>query len=161
LSLDILLTRSTDDGLTWGPGGGTQLTSSVGFKPFSDGATVTVGPDHAVYVFWYSADSISRLGAAINPHIVMRKSVDQGVTFSDPVTVKELNTPLIDGDLGLTDSSGRYFRSNAFPQAVVNPVTGDIYVAYDDWSNLKPQDRGNIYFTESTDGGQDWSKPIQ
>jgi hypothetical protein len=155
---DMLLTRSTDDGLTWGPSGGTTIVSPSIFPSFQ-GPNVTVGPDHAVYVFWYNSDwSGPHLR---NPQIVMRKSIDQGVTFGDPVTVTALSTNSTNGDLQLTDSSGRRFRSNAFPQAVVNPVNGDIYVAYDDSGNAKGTDKGNIYFTESTDGGQKWSKPVQ
>src|SRR5262249_51270798 len=48
----IIFTRSTDDGRTWGPNGGTVI-DTIGARdelanelPF-----VTVGPDHAVYVF--------------------------------------------------------------------------------------------------------------
>jgi hypothetical protein len=76
--------------------------------------------------------------------------------------VTTLRTPYFNGDLFLTDSSGNYsFRSNAFPQAAVNPVTGDIYVAFNDWGDNSGKDRGNIYFTQSTDGGRKWSKPVQ
>jgi hypothetical protein len=161
---DMLLNRSTDDGLMWGPSGGTTIVSPT-LSPTFFGPNVTVGPDHAVYVFWWNASKVSLSSTyqliATNPQIVVSKSTDQGVTFGDPVTVTGLNTDTAPGDLGLTDSSGRQFRSNADPQAVVNPVTGDIYVAYDDWGNAKGTDKGNIYFTESTDGGQKWSKPVQ
>jgi hypothetical protein len=141
---DMLLTRSTDDGLTWGPSGGTTIVSPS-IVPSFQGPNVTVGPDHAVYVFWYDAKTINfHTFTETNPEIVMRKSIDQGVTFGDPVAVTKLTTDLINGDLNLTDSSGNNFRSNAFPQAVVNPVTGDIYEAYDDWGNAKGTDKGNI-----------------
>jgi hypothetical protein len=154
-SLDILLTRSTDDGVTFGPSRGTLITSGDGAS-LIQGPNVTVGPDHAVYVSWWHETKNSQA------EILMSKSTDGGVTFGDPVRVTKLNTPYFNGDLFLTDSSGQYsFRTNAFPQAVVNPVTGDIYVAYDDWGNAKGTDKGNIYFTESTDGGQKWSKPVQ
>jgi hypothetical protein len=151
--LEILLTRSTDDGVTFGPSRGTLIASGDA-ATLIQGANVTVGPDHAVYVSWWHETN--------QAEILMSKSTDGGVTFGDPVRVTKLNTPYNDGDLFLTDSSGQYsFRTNAFPQAVVNPVTGDIYVAYDDWGNAKGTDKGNIYFTESTDGGQKWSKPVQ
>ncbi len=153
---DMLLTRSTDDGLTWAPVGGTMIVSSI--HPSFANPIVTVGLDHAVYVFWYNSNWG---GGAFKPEILMRKSIDQGVTFGAPVTVTGINTPYINGDLFLTDSSGQYsFRSGASPQAAVNPITGDIYVAYDDWSDSKGTDHGNIYFTESTDGGRRWSKPV-
>jgi hypothetical protein len=157
---DIHLTRSTDDGLTWGPSGGTVITSTDQLVSIQ-GANVTVGPDHAVYVFWW--DQTKGQDNSFNAQILMCKSTDQGVTFGDPVTVTTLETPYIGGNLLLTDSGGHYFSTNAFPQAVVNPVTGDIYVAFNDRANgsQQPKDKGNIYFTQSSDGGQKWSKPVQ
>jgi hypothetical protein len=38
-------------------------------------------------------------------------------------------------------------------------VSGDLYVVYDDEGN--GQDRADIYFAESTDGGAKWSNPIR
>jgi hypothetical protein len=162
---DILLTRSTDDGLTWRPTGGTVIAStSVGSWAIK-GANVTVGPDHAVYVSWW--DGTKGADNSWKKQILMRKSTDLGATFGDPITVTTLNTPFVNGDLLLTDSAGNYFDTNAFPQAVVNPVTGDLYMAFGDWSNnagrgnYSPKDKGNVSFTESTDGGWKWSKPVQ
>src|SRR5262249_1088475 len=40
--------RSTDNGNTFGPNGGTLITSGA------QGGYVTVGPDHSVYAFWYN-----------------------------------------------------------------------------------------------------------
>lgn len=164
LNLDILLTRSTDDGLTWGPSGGTVITSSS--VPAIQGANVTVGPDHAVYVFWW--DQTKGWLKSFNAEIMMSKSIDQGVTFSAPVTVTALRTPYLNGDFLLTDSGGHYFNTNAFPQAAVNPVTGDIYVTFADrdngWGNGGGNsyvDKANIYFTQSSDGGGKWTKPVQ
>jgi hypothetical protein len=143
----IMFSRSTDDGLTWGPGGGTFIGAG------GQGADVVVGPDHAVYVFWLSFG---------NNHwnLLMRKSTDFGATFGPTTTaVKNLRTPGPNGDLGLTDSSGQMFRTNAFPQVAVNPASGDLYLVYNDEGN--GQDRADIYFTESTDGGTKWSNPIR
>jgi hypothetical protein len=151
----MYFTRSTDDGLIWGPSAGVTIQAPKLFGGNSTnftGANVTVGPDHAVYVFWWDNTQ--------NASIQMRKSADQGQTFGDPVTVAGLNTHAFNGDLGLTDSAGRTFRTNAFPQAAVNPVTGDIYVVYDDQGHGS-QDKADIYFTESSDGGKTWSKPIR
>jgi hypothetical protein len=147
----IFFTRSSDDGLTWGPNGGLPIKTpdpSTGFQ----GAYVTVGPDHAVYVFWWDATKAHR--------ILMRRSIDQGQTFGDPVVMSGLRTHGGIGDLGLTDSSGATFRTNALPQAAVNPVTGDIYVVYDDQPNVA-HDKADIFFTESTDGGNTWSQPLR
>jgi hypothetical protein len=148
----IFLTRSTDGGATWGPSGGTFLGGGS-----VQGANVAVGPDHAVYVFWVENKRTFLPG---HWDIVMRKSGDFGVTFGPPVTVAELRTNGPNGDLGLTDNSARTFRTNAFPQAAVNPVTGDIYVVFDDQPNGSA-DKADIYFTESSNGGQSWSNRLR
>ena len=61
-------------------------------------------------------------------------------------TVATLHTTGVNGDLGLVGG----FRSNAFPQAVVNPATGDLYVVFDDKGN--GTDHTEVFFTLSTDG---------
>src|SRR5262249_49997801 len=42
----------------------------------------------------------------------------------------------------------------------VNPVTGDLYVVYSDQPNGSA-DKADSFFTESTDGGKHWSKPVR
>jgi len=138
----ISFTRSTNGGTSFGPSGGTTIVSGND----TQGAWVAVGPDHSVYVFWLDA-------AAAQERIMMRKSTDLGVSFAAPVTVATLNTSGGNGDFGLG------FRTDAFPQAVVNPVNGDIYVAYPDKG--AGTDRCNIYFTQSTNGGAAWSAPVK
>jgi hypothetical protein len=150
----VFLTRSTDDGLTWGPNSGVPITTrpdNNSNDAGSQGALVTVGPDQAVYVFYWSYGQ----GEAI----LMRKSIDQGQTFGAPVTVSALKTNGPLGDLGLKDSANRTFRTNAYPQAAVNPVTGDIYAVFDD--DGQGSDRADIYFTQSSDGGNTWTIPLR
>src|SRR5262249_8543057 len=57
-----------------------------------------------------------------------------------------------------TNSSS--FRSNAFAQAAVNPVNGDVYVIYNDQPNGSA-DKADIFFTMSSDGGNKWTKFIR
>jgi hypothetical protein len=90
----------------------------------------------------------------------MRKSTDFGVTFGKPILVTSLRTTGVGGDLGLTDNIGRHFRSNAFPQAAVNPVTGNVYVVYDD-VGTGPGDKSDVYFRQSTNGGASWGRQIK
>jgi hypothetical protein len=80
----IYFFRSTDNGLTFGPNGGTFIASG------NQGAYVTVGPDHSVYAFWWA-------GATLQ----MRKSTNQGLTFGPAVTVASGLTGGTNGDLGL------------------------------------------------------------
>src|SRR5262249_20168452 len=125
----IYFTRSADGGASWGPSGAVPIRTPKGNQGAvpAHGAFVTVGSDHAVYLFWWDfAD-----GATIR----MSKSTDYGATFSAPAIVTGLKTHGDNGDLGLTDSSGNSFGTDAFPQAAVNPVTGDIYVVYNDQAN--------------------------
>src|SRR6266545_2446933 len=48
----IYFFRSTDNGNTFGPSGGTLIT------PGAQGAFVAVGPDHSVYAFWWAPGSL-------------------------------------------------------------------------------------------------------
>jgi hypothetical protein len=147
----IYFTRSTDDGRSWGPSGGVPLVTDK----FGQGAFVTVGPDHTVYVFWWDGTNPSE-------NIQMSKSTDLGQTFSAPVIVTGLRTNGGNGDLGLTysNTNSSSFHSNAYPQAAVNPVTGDIYVVYDD-KPKSAKDQADVFFTMSTDGGNTWISPLR
>jgi hypothetical protein len=143
--IGIYLFRSTDGGLTFGPSGGTLIAPAVPFNV--QGAYVAVGPDHSVYVFYFDQ--------SLPQKIVMRRSNDQGLTFGMPVTVATLATTGVSGNLFL----GGGFRTNAFPQAVVNPLNGNIYVVF----NNKPAgvDKADIFFTQSTNFGATWSAPVR
>jgi hypothetical protein len=143
----IYFFRSTDNGNTFGPNGGTLIASG------NQGAFVAVGPDHAVYAFWWAGSSI-----------MMRKSTDQGVTFGAPVTVASGLIGGTNGDLGLTglrQGTTTYagFRSNEFPHAVVNPVNGDIYVTFA--NRGAGGDKADVFLTQSSDGGLTFGPAIK
>src|SRR5262249_2322618 len=135
----IYLTRSTDGGTTW------STPLSLGG---SQGSYVTVGPDHAVYVFDFSSGSPSK--------ILMRKATDQGLTFGSARPRASLASTGSNGDLGLTVSStsGTAVRTNAFPQAAV--TANGIYVTFNDKGTTG--DKADVFLAQSTDGGATWSK---
>jgi hypothetical protein len=139
-STSIKLSRSTNGGSSF-RAGPTLASGTV------QGTNVVVGTDHSVYVFWLD-------GNAASERILMKKSTSQGRSFGSAVTVATLATTGVNGDLGFD------FRSNAFPQAAVNPANGNIYVVFDDKGQASG-DRGDAYFTESTNGGSSWSAPIK
>src|SRR5262249_17375159 len=117
--LGIFFFRSTDNGQTFGPSGGTLIASG------NQGAYVAVGTNHEVYAFWFAGSTLQ-----------MRKSTDLGLTFGAPVQVASGLIGGTNGDLGLTGirqgtATASGFRSNEFPHAAVNPATGAIYVTYD------------------------------
>ena len=142
----IYFFRSTDGGSTYGPSGGIQIT------PGNQGAYVAVGPDHAVYVWWYAGSTLQ-----------MRKSTDQGLTFGPAVTAASGLVGGTNGDLGLTGirqgtATPSNFRTSEFPHAAVNPVTGDLYVTYA--NDGLGTDKADVLLVQSTDGGATWSAPI-
>jgi subtilisin-like proprotein convertase family protein len=142
----ITFTRSTDAGQSFGPSPGMLLAQAAPANV--QGAFVVVGADHAVYVFWYDQNFLPRL-------LRMRKSTDQGMTFGPPVTLATLLSTATNGDLGFGQ-----FRSNSFVQAAANPIDPNIlYATFND--NPIGDDRGDIYFIQSLDGGATWSAPVR
>jgi hypothetical protein len=143
----IYFFRSTDHGNTFGPNGGTLITTG------SQGAFITVGTDHSIYAFWFA-------GA----NILMRKSTDFGATFGAPITVASGLVGGTNGDLALTGirqglATPSGFRSNEFPHAAVNPSNGNIYATFA--NNPAGADKGDIFVVQSTNGGATWSAPVR
>jgi hypothetical protein len=148
---DIFFTRSTDGGLTFGPNGGTLISSG------GQGCFVTVSPNHQVSVFYYRGTGAGGQGG--DNKIFMRRSTNGGVSFAPEVQVADLNTTSTNGNLNLNGG----VRSNAFPHAAVNPDPAKpfIYVVYNDDPNLvDTADNGNIFMVMSTNAGATWSAPI-
>ena len=145
----IYLFRSTNNGDSFTPSGGVSIVSG------NQGAFVAVGPDHSIYAFWYEGTTGT---------IKMRKSTDLGVTFAAAVTVASGLVGGTNGDLGLTglrQGTATYnsFRSNQFPHAAVNPVSGHIYVTFD--NDAAGADKGDIFMVSSTNGGANWSSAVR
>jgi hypothetical protein len=138
----IRFARSTDGGVTWTPTPGLQLGAG------GQGPNVVVGTDHSVYVFSWQPGT---------PQLILvRKSTDRGATFAAAVTVaSDLNTTGVNGDLGLAGG----IRTNSFPQAAVNPVSGHLYVTYNIIAGSSTQDT-DIRLRRSTDGGATWTSSI-
>lgn len=139
--------RSTDQGQTFGPFGGTLIVSAGASNV--QGAYVVVAPNHDIHAFWYDSNFAPA-------QIRKRTSSDQGLTWGAPVTVTTLTSTATNGNLSLVAG----FRSNSFPCAAVNPVSGNIYVLYNNPTAASGGDRGNILLRQSTDGGATWSAPI-
>jgi hypothetical protein len=139
----IIFYKSTDHGQTFGPTNGVLIASGAGGNV--QGPNVAVGPDHSVYVAYY--DDVT--GPA--QQLRIRRSTDFGATFSKSVKITDLvTTGQPNGNLGLG------FRTSPFPQMVVNPVNGDVYIAYAD---LSASGDADVFFTMSTDQGATWSAP--
>jgi hypothetical protein len=150
----IFLSRSTNSGSSFTKIG--KITTSGNNV---EGSNVVVGKDHAVYIFWWDANSSSE-------QIKVRKSTNQGLTFGSITTVATLKTTGSDGDLGLTTGTAGptpnlSFRTNAFPLAAVNPTNSqNLYVVYNDVGQASG-DKADIFFTQSSNGGTTWTTPIK
>ena len=88
--------------------------------------------------------------------IEFKRSTDFGRTFSPSVRVADLRTYGTNGNLELWGG----FRTNGYPRMAVNPVSGDIYVVYNDWSQVST-DWADVYLKVSKDKGATWSAPIR
>lgn len=146
----IYFTRSTDGAVTWArstPFRLAQATATVSvFNPW-----VVVGTNHHVYVFW--VQSTKNADSTVTTTIRFRKSTDEGQNFGTESTILTLtNNKGGNGDLIL--GAFRTF----FPfQVAVNKFNGYLYLAYHDWPDTVPTDRGNIYLAYSPDGGTSWN----
>lgn len=146
--------RSTDHGDTFGPSTGVRIWDG------QNGAFVLVGPDHSVYVFWRE-----EVTEPLSQSLKMVKSTDLGVSFTTPVTLLwGLSAVGLDGDLGLTGQrqgtmTFNAFRTNSWPHAAVNPVSGHLYLVYND--NPAGSDKADIFMMMSTNGGTTWSGPVR
>jgi Ca2+-binding RTX toxin-like protein len=97
----------------------------------AQGGYLAIGPDHSVNAFWQFRDVHGN-------HIVMRRSTNGGATFGSLVTIGGVNAHNV--------------------EAVVNPVSGRLYVTYnDDLGQGKGRD---VMFSVSADHGATWSAPI-
>ncbi len=146
----IRFTRSTNGGANFGPNRGLLLS------PGGQGCFVAVGPNHEVYVFYYRGTGPQGQGG--DNKLWVRKSIDRGVSFSPEVQVADLNTTTTNGSLGLNGG----LRSNSFPHAAVNPVSGHIVVVWNDDPNLaNPNDNSDVFLSKSRNGGSTWTAPVQ
>jgi hypothetical protein len=137
----ISLSRSTNGGTVWSKVKITNQGNSV------QGSNVEVGADHAVYVAWLDENTATHA-------IKIRKSTSRGSTFGVITTVANQKSTGGNGDLGLD------FRTNTFPMMVTNPKnSSNLYIVYDDVGQ-NSGDRGDIYFTQSNNGGSSWTAPV-
>lgn len=153
-STQIVVTRSTDGGLTWSlpirvsprkPGTSTDTTFGQSFP------LTTTGPDGTLYVVWNDGP-IRSIGFA--------KSTDGGLTFSAPSypvqgypthgTARKVGNDVYHVLKGT-------FRAETYPTLMADNSNstrrGWLYLAWA--AGLNP----DVYFSRSTDGGGSWSTP--
>lgn len=144
LGNSILFTKSTDHGLTWLPVntlaanqiGGWDITVSGFYRTNGmtvSGCDLSNSPYHGtVYINW----SDIRNGAS-DPDVFICKSTDGGTNWSAPIRVNN--------DTTHTPQFSNWMS--------VDPITGNVYVAYYDRSLHSGNDSTDVFLARSTDGG--------
>jgi hypothetical protein len=152
-----LLSMSTNNGASWSK---PTTIVSTGTDQQTIDNLVEVLPDGNVYDFFTAI-------AFVNPNslnIGYVRSPNKGISWSAPTLVTDIRVVDV-----VTPDSGQPVRDAAILYSVAaNPVTGAIYLAWQDDRFLKatcttptgsiPVD--SIAFSQSVDGGLSWSKPI-
>lgn len=127
-----VVARYSDDGAkSW-----SRLTTVSGNRA-GIGVIPLVQPDGDVTVVFMDFDR----------HLLSQTSTDGGETFKTPVAIGEAS-----------GSSPDDFRGFGLPSAAVDPVSGDMFVTWQD-SRWRSDDLNDVAISESRDGGLTWSDP--
>ncbi|NIW49928.1 MAG: hypothetical protein GWN14_01780, partial [candidate division Zixibacteria bacterium] len=152
---EIVISRSTDDGLSWSPR--QEISSAVNAGSHNQGVNISSGPNGEVYVTWAIYDSFPADETAIGFTV----STDGGQTFAPAQRI-------ITNIRGIRNTgTSKNHRVASFPVMAVDlsggPRQGYIYIV---WTNVGEPgintgpDIDN-YMIRSTDGGNTWSPPIR
>jgi hypothetical protein len=116
--------------------------------PFDQGSQVQFGPDGALYVAYNAA---SPLTGYTTDAMVVARSTDDGLTFETKELARVYDDldcyPIFAGRQTLTDM---HFRLNSYPAMSVDPVTGEIALAWADDQKGGSCGTGGASFTGTT-----------
>ncbi|MBX7220668.1 MAG: glycoside hydrolase [Blastocatellia bacterium] len=134
----LAVTRSTDGGRTW-----SKIKRVRKEGPSNIGVIPAVGPDGTAYLVWAG----DQFGANV-PLLFFSRSLDGGRKWSKPKSIAEARFQDIPN-----------IRAGEFlPFLTVNPVTGELFVA---WLDGRWTGTGQVTLIRSTDRGESWSAPLR
>ena len=144
--------RTTNGGATWSPA---RSVYDPGSENFTIGNIVNVLPNQTLVDGFEQGETPGGDLTGLSVNVIF--SGNRGVTWSKhAVTVATLDP----GFLGPFDpDNGNPIRSGALPDFAVDASSGAMYAVWED--DVPTPGIDAIQFSESTDGGQTWSSPVQ
>ncbi|MCD4695291.1 MAG: glycoside hydrolase, partial [Bacteroidales bacterium] len=150
---DIVLSRSTDEGLSWDTK--QNISSAVNAGSHDQGVNIQTGPNGEVYATWAIYDGWPTDETAIG----FAKSTNGGASFAPA-------TRILSNIRGIrTTETSKNHRVNSFPVMAVDisggQYNGNIYIV---WANIGVPGVNNdgdidVYMIRSEDEGATWSTP--
>ncbi len=168
----VLFSRSTDHGATFS----TPIKISKAVAN-AQGSDIGVAPDGAIYVVWRQ---FAFPASGVDDAIVLVKSTDGGLTFSDPRTIRTIigydredrhlsgGSARDCGDGPFACSSGFTFHRTDTLPAVTVDEQGSVHAAWeqldadvDNGDTYHPDGQAQVVVSKSTNGGATWSTPAK
>lgn len=159
-TMAIVVTVSTDGGLTWSTP--VNVSPVISWEYYTEyelrvvqGSMPAIAPNGTIYVAYYDSGEDGWLSGSA--YIMVTKSVDGGLTWTNPRVAATIQTELS------YYAFPAYFRwwSSMFPIIKVGP-DGTVYIVYcDDPDGFIGPDRSDVFLVKSSDGGITWSTPVR
>ena len=156
----IVVARSTDGGLTWGPArpvNNFEVVDPPAQARFRQGVQIVVLPDGTlVNAFFRTIVDPEDGGVTMAVEQAIFRSTDQGKHWErlDTTVAEFVPSGGLDVELGIfVRDAGR------LPDIAVDRATGTLYIVWQD-GRLSPFGASNILLSLSTDGGSTWQGPL-
>lgn len=150
-----LFSKTTDFGATWSP---PKVIVSTGNRQQTIGNQIVVGPDGTLYNFFdfILGTGKNGIGKLHGLNVAYTKSTDGGANWTAPQIIAKLST------VGVTHpNTGAPVRTgDIIPEPAVDPVTGQLYVVWQD-SRFNGGHYDEVAISTSTDGGATWTAPAR
>jgi hypothetical protein len=150
--------KTIDAGKTWSAA---KIIFPTGNRNQTIGNQIVVDPSGTLYDFANLIESPNSV-TKTNSLIAFVKSTDGGSSWTAPQVVTRMDPVFDFNAIGVVDpNTGQAIRTgDIIPEPAVDPVSGALYVAWQD-SDFTNRKTDQIAITTSTDGGVRWSAPAR